>query len=60
MAVLRRLMEEVPLKDGESWLAAALAADPALALRLMEVRSAYCDDFDWGTLRVRPRQMNHR
>ena len=36
---LRRAMEEVPLGDGDEWLAALLGENPRLALRIIEVSS---------------------
>lgn len=42
--------------DPEAWLRSLLAKDPALALRVMEVRRAYCstsEGFEWATLEAR-------
>jgi len=48
---LRRAMEEVPLGDGDEWLEALLQENPRLSLRILEVRSEYCSDFDYGELK---------
>ncbi len=49
-AALRRAMADVPLGDGEEWLAALLTQDAALAVRVMGVRAAYAADFDYAIL----------
>ncbi|KAG2449001.1 hypothetical protein HYH02_005755 [Chlamydomonas schloesseri] len=39
-----------PMKGegGDEWMAAVMKKNHALALRLMEVREAYLDEFEWG------------
>jgi hypothetical protein len=47
---LRTAMADVPLGDGDSWLETLEGMDSALALRIMAVRAAYADDFDWKAM----------
>ncbi|KAK3263207.1 hypothetical protein CYMTET_27980 [Cymbomonas tetramitiformis] len=54
---LRNCMEDIPLGDGNEWLEEMLQRNPALALRIMDVRSAYCDDFDWAEAEELSRRM---
>lgn len=49
---LTKFLQEVPFKDGDEWLSALAKHNQMLALRVMEVRDAYCEqDFEWDQLR---------
>jgi len=40
-----------PMTDPEEWLTELMKTDQALAVRIIDVRSAYCEDgFEWDTL----------
>lgn len=48
-SVLITLLEEKPMKDGDEWLSTLMRKDRMLAMRIMDVRDAYCvEDFEWG------------
>ena len=49
--VLRWHMENVPLGDGDEWISALMKENPVVALRILEARKAYCDEFDYRTMR---------
>eukprot|EP00877_Chromochloris_zofingiensis_P007521 jgi/Chrzof1/3021/Cz12g08150.t1 len=45
-------LSKVSFKDGDDWVEQLMQHDPHLALRVMEVRDAYCrEDFEWDQLR---------
>eukprot|EP00245_Coleochaete_scutata_P004527 TRINITY_DN17243_c0_g1_i1.p1 TRINITY_DN17243_c0_g1~~TRINITY_DN17243_c0_g1_i1.p1 ORF type:complete len:203 (+),score=37.26 TRINITY_DN17243_c0_g1_i1:227-835(+) len=52
---LNSFAARVPIKDGDKWLQELLRESPRhknLALRIMDVRSAYCrEDFEWENLK---------
>lgn len=48
---LSQHLQQVPLKDGDEWVAQLMRQNSALALRVMEVRAAYAsEDFEWDNL----------
>ncbi len=48
---LRWHMENVELGDGDSWISALMKKNPVVALRVLEARKAYCEEFDYDLLR---------
>ncbi|CAK0787479.1 hypothetical protein CVIRNUC_010699 [Coccomyxa viridis] len=45
---LTTMLQDEPMRDGDAWLEKLLTRNEMLALRIMEVRAAYCkDDFEW-------------
>lgn len=49
---LHQFLVDVPMKDGDAWLTALMQQNSMLAVRVMEVRDAYCEsDFEWDTLK---------
>ena len=44
-------LEEVPMTDGDIWLGELLKRNPRLAIRIIDVRKAYMEDFNWEKLR---------
>lgn len=56
-ALLMTMLEEKPMKDGDEWLSAMMRKDKMLAMRIMDVRAAYCvEDFEWEMCRKIARQ----
>eukprot|EP00887_Chlorella_sp_A99_P007424 scaffold2.g7424.t1 len=53
LTALRSFYEANPIRDGEEWLSKLMAENKLLAVRIMEVRAAYCadDEFEWDSLR---------
>ncbi|KAI7840716.1 hypothetical protein COHA_005532 [Chlorella ohadii] len=52
MMTLRRFMQEESMRDADAWLSKLMVADELLALRIIEVRTAYAkEDFEWDNLR---------
>ncbi|KXZ54766.1 hypothetical protein GPECTOR_4g836 [Gonium pectorale] len=50
-ADLHHFLQDVPLKDGDEWLAQLMKRNTSLGLRLMEVRDHYCAEaFEWDHL----------
>jgi hypothetical protein len=47
---LRNAMEGVELGDGDSWIREFAKTNPAVTLRILEARKAYCDEFDYEML----------
>lgn len=48
---LRWHMENVDLGDGDEWISALMKKNPVVAMRVLEARKAYCEEFDYGMLR---------
>ena len=48
---LRTAMETVPLGNGDEWISAFMKVNPVVALRILEARKAYCEEFDYGMLK---------
>lgn len=55
-AILLWALENVELGDGDDFLLAVCEKSPALALRLMEVRSTYAGEFDWQLMQELTRE----
>ena len=51
LADLLWAMENVPLGDGDSWISAFMKKNPVVALRVLEARKAYCEEFDYQQMR---------
>ncbi|KAK9909294.1 hypothetical protein WJX75_000097 [Coccomyxa subellipsoidea] len=52
---LSTFLQEQPMRDGDAWLELLLKKNEMLALRVLEVRKAYCEeDFEWDMCRQRP------
>lgn len=49
--VLRWHMENVELGDGDSWLSALMKENPVVALRILEARKAYAEEFDYRQMK---------
>ena len=48
---LRWHMENVDLGDGDEWISALMKKNPVVAMRVLEARKAYCEEFDYDMLR---------
>ncbi|KAL0031954.1 hypothetical protein WJX79_008348 [Trebouxia sp. C0005] len=56
-SLLMTMLEEKPMKDGDEWLSTMMRKDKMLAMRIMDVRAAYCvEDFEWEMCRKIARQ----
>ena len=47
---LRNAMEGIDLGDGDSWVREFGKVNPAVTLRILEARKAYCEEFDYEML----------
>ena len=47
---LRNAMEGIELGDGDSWIREFAKVNPAVTLRILEARKAYCEEFDYDVL----------
>jgi len=47
---LRNAMEGIELGDGDSWVREFGKVNPAVTLRILEARKAYCEEFDYEML----------
>jgi len=43
-------MECIELGDGDSWIREFAKVNPAVTLRILEARKAYCEEFDYDML----------
>ena len=47
---LRNAMEGIELGDGDSWIREFAKVNPAVTLRILEARKAYCEEVDYDML----------